>query len=261
MEFIERGAIIVQLLPVLILTVNWVLSLFLAPKTDNFFRFDVKKLWPESLPFLKTQWPFVAICMVGSSFTQVQLVSELKSKPEFSMAMLMASLVSAGILPILKLFYVAYLAAPKYPGRLASIGIWSVFVYVFSEALIESFGNFGLFLLIAPGLMLLFRTCLFLPIYAIEGNHPLAALQKSWALTSGKYWLVSRYMGLPTLLLGVLGIAPQLAVFAKACGNQSVQFYWPIFTAVGAASLLVNLILGGLSYKLYDRLTTTEEST
>jgi hypothetical protein len=59
----------------------------------------------------------------------------------------------------------------------------------------------------------------------------------------------------------VLGIAPQLAVFSKACGHQSVQFYWPIFTAVGAASLVVNRLLGGLSYLLYDGLTTTEEST
>lgn len=261
MEYFERGAALVQLLPLTFITVNWFLSLFLAPKANNYFRLDLKQLWQDTQPFLKTQWPFVAICLVGSSVTRVQLVNDLKSEPEFTMAIIMASVVSAGILPILKLFYVAYLAAPKYPGRLASIGIWSVFVYVFSEGLLASFSNLGLFLLIAPGLILLIRTCLFLPIYAIEGNHPIAALQKSWALTAGKYWLVSRYMGLPILLLGVLGIVPQLAAAAKVYGNQSVQFYWPIFAAVGAASLVVSLIVGGLSYKLYDRLTSPEAST
>ncbi len=70
------SAMVAQLIPVCLATVNWVLSLFLAPKTDSYFLRDLNQLWSDSLPFIKTQWPFVAICMVGSntvSYTHLTL--------------------------------------------------------------------------------------------------------------------------------------------------------------------------------------------
>ena len=255
MDAIAYGVMGVQLIPVALALANWVLSLFFAPKSNDFIA-DLRQLWPDSLPFLKTQWPFLAVCMVGSNLSQAHLVSNGSLKPEFSFGLLIASLVSAGILPVLKLFYVSYLAAPKYPGRVATIGIWSVILYVIGDWFISTLGTLGLAFLVAPGLVIFVRTCLFLPIYSLEGHHPLAAFEKSWSLTAGRYWQISRYLGLPTILFGILILSPQLTSVIGAYGHYPTQYTWPVAAAAGAATLALSMILAGLTYKLYERLST-----
>lgn len=250
--------ILFQLLPVALALANWVLSLFFAPKSSDLMT-DLRQLWPDSRPFLKTQWPFLAVCMLGSNLSQTYLISGGSLKPEFSFGLVIASVISSGILPVLKLFYISYLAAPKYPGRVATIGIWSVILYVMGDWFISTLGTLGLAFLVAPGLVILIRTCLFLPIYALEGHRPLAALEKSWALTAGHYWQISRYLGLPTILFGILILSPQVATVIAATGHYPTQYSFPIVAAAGAATLALSLVIAGLTYKLYERLST--EST
>ncbi len=251
--------ILFQLLPVALALANWLLSLFFAPKGSNSTA-DLKQLWPDSRPFLKTQWPFLAVCMLGSNLSQAYLISGERIIPAFSFSLVIASLVSSGILPILKLFYVSYLAAPKYPGRVATIGIWSVLLYVMGDWFISTLGTLGLVFLVAPGLVILIRTCLFLPIYALEGHHPIAAFEKSWSLTAGHYWLISRYLGLPTILFGILNLSPQVATVIAASGHYPMQYSLPIVAAAGAATLALSLVIAGLTYKLYERLSAAENS-
>lgn len=258
MDSISYYVIAFQLVPVALALANWLLSLYFAPKSNDFIA-DLKQLWPDSLPFLKTQWPFVAVCMLGSNLSQAQIISNGSVKTEFSFGIVIASLVSAGILPILKLFYVSYLAAPKYPGRVATIGIWSVLLYVMGDWFISTLGTLGLAFLVAPGLVILVRTCLFLPIYALEGHRPLAAFEKSWSLTAGHYWQISRYLGLPTILFGILMLSPQVATVIAATGHYPMQYSLPMVAAAGAASLALSMILAGLTYKLYERLSTASD--
>lgn len=170
-------------LPLILATGNWLLSLSLASKEPNYFTADLKQLWPDSLPFLKTQWPFLLLCMLAASSSLIPA----------NIGIMPSLIVSTGIAPIVKIFYISYLAAPKYPGRLATIGAWSVITYIICHSIISTIGTLALFLFVVPGLIVLTRTCLFLPIFALEGYHPLAAVALSWRLTSGKYWLVSRY--------------------------------------------------------------------
>ncbi|MBP9092341.1 hypothetical protein KBI23_15040 [bacterium] len=259
MDSISYYVIAFQLVPVALALANWLLSLYFAPKS-NYFITDLKQLWPDSRPFLKTQWPFLAVCMLGSNLSQAHLISSGSIRPEFSFGLIIASLVSSGILPILKLFYVSYLAAPKYPGRVATIGIWSVLLYVMGDWFISTLGTLGLAFLVAPGLVILIRTCLFLPIYALEGHHPIAAFEKSWSLTAGHYWPISRYLGLPTILFGILILSPQVATVIAATGHYPMQYSLPLVAAAGAATLALSLVIAGLTYKLYERLSTAGET-
>lgn len=248
------SAVVAQLIPVGLATANWVLSLFLAPKTNNYLPADVKQLWSDSRPFIKTQWPFVAICMVGSNMSQAHLFADHGLIPSFSFGLVAAAFISAGILPIIKLFYVSYLAAPKYPGRVATIGLWTVLLYVLGEWLISALGGLGMIFFVIPGLLVMVRASLFLPAFALEGHHPFAAFEKSWALTSGKYWLVSRYLGLPAILFLLLSASPQLTATVKAIGHYHFQYFGPAMITINVATLAMSLILAGLTYKLYDRL-------
>jgi len=249
------GAMLAQLIPVCLATANWVLSLFLAPKTNSYFLGDLKQLWSDSRPFIKTQWPFVAICMVGSNMSQAHLFADIGLRQSFSFGIVAAAFISAGILPIIKLFYVSYLAAPKYPGRVAMIGLWTVLLYVLGEWLISALGSLGMMFFILPGLLVMVRACLFLPAYALEGHHPFAAFERSWVLTSGKYWLVSRYLGLPTILFLLLSASPQLMATVRVLGQYPFHYFWPAMIAFNFAALAMSLVLAGLAYKLYDRLT------
>jgi hypothetical protein len=173
------SAVVAQLIPVCLATVNWVLSLLLAPKANNYLPADLKQLWSDSRPFIKTQWPFVAICMVGSNMSQAHLFADHGLIPSFSFGLVAAAFISAGILPIVKLFYVSYLAAPKYPGRVATIGLWTVLLYVLGEWLVSALGSLGMIFFVVPGMIVMVRACLFLPAYALEGHRPLLPLREA----------------------------------------------------------------------------------
>lgn len=243
--------------PVVLAFSNWALSLFFARKTINYFAVDLKQLWPDSLPFLKAQWPIITIAIIAATWSQLQPTAELSGKPEHALQEFLSFFGSSGILWILNLFYVSYLAAPKYPGRVATIGAWSLLMYVIADMAIVTFGALGTILFVAPGLIVIARSCLFLPVYAIHGHKPLSAIRQSWALTKGNYWLVSRYLGLPALALVTSYGYPELVTnFMPAGTADAIKNCMPLDIAETAAAQVLSLVIGGLLYKLYERLST-----
>ncbi|MBP6744045.1 hypothetical protein KA344_02380 [bacterium] len=251
----------ILIVPVVLAFSNWFLSLFLARKTTNYFAVDLKQLWPDSLPFLKAQWPIVTIAMIAVSWSQLRPALESSNRPEFSLAVTVLDYGPIVITWILMLFYVSYLSEPKYPGRVATIGAGSLLVYVISDTMIVTVGALGLFFLLAPCLIVFVRSCLFLPIYAAHGHQPLSAIKRSWALTKDKYWLVSRYMGLPPLILISISISPVIVDnFWGLSGQAALQNCAPLIVATGAINLLLSLVIGGLLYKLYERLSAAENN-
>ena len=261
MDNFEIIDIVVLGVPVVLAFSNWALSLFFARKTKNYFAVDLKQLWSDSLPFLKAQWPIVTVTLAAATWSQLQPTVELTGKPEHALQEFLSIFGSSGILWILNLFYVSYLAAPKYPGRVATIGAWSLVMYIIADMAIVTFGALGTILFMAPGLIVIARSCLFLPIYAIHGHKPLSAIRQSWALTKGNYWLVSRYLGLPALALAASYGYPDLVTnFMPAGAKDAVKNCLPLDVAITAAAQLLSLVIGGLLYKLYERLSTAGDT-
>jgi len=246
--------------PLVIALANWVLSLISTRSKSDYFLDDLKQLWPDSLPFLKAQWPILTVVLAVATWFQLQPVQDLSDKTELGPSMLLLPFGSAVISWILNLFYVNYLAAPKYPGRVATIGVWALTIYVISDIAVLAFGSIGTIFFVIPGLMFFVRSCLFLPIYAIQGYKPLSAIKRSWALTKGNYWLVSRYMGLPVLLLVALYVYPDLANNSNDLESQAATTTCqPLTIAITAAAQVLSLVIAGLLYKLYERLLVEQE--
>ena len=264
MEILDKilTAILTAILfvPLAIALANWVLSLICTRSKSNYFLDDLKQLWPDSLPFLKAQWPILTVVLAVATWAQLQPVQDLGEKAELGPSMLLLHFGSAVISWILNLFYVNYLAAPKYPGRVATIGAWALMIYVISDTAVLTFGALGTIFFVIPGLIFFVRSCLFLPIYAIQGYKPLSAIKRSWALTKGKYWLVSRYMGLPVLILVAFYVYPDLANNSNDLDSQTVATtFQPLTIAITTAAQVLSLVIAGLLYKLYERLSVEQE--
>lgn len=251
---IETAILIV---PIVLAFSNWALSLFFARKSTNYLALDLKQLWPDSLPFLKAQWPIITVTLAAATWSQLHPIPDLSDKPELALEVFLSTFGSSGILWILNLFYVSYLAAPKYPGRVATIGAWGLVMYIITDMAIVTFGALGTILFVAPGLIIFTRSCLFLPVYAIHGHKPLSAIRQSWALTKGNYWLVSRYIGLPILVMMALYCYPELVTNFMPAGTQdAIKNCLPLDAAFTSAAQVLNIAIGGLLYKLYERLST-----
>ncbi len=234
-------------LPVLALG-SWAVAYKFAGKNAPSVIHDLRELFTESLPFLKTQWLFLAICTVGSGVSACQLSQTFDLAPAYYMV----SAVTQGIVPVLKLFYVAYLAAPRNAALIATIGIKTMIFYLIGEYIQTTAIALGIALLVFPGLYIMARTSLFLPIYAVEGHRPLHALERSWAITKGKYWPVCLYLG-PTFVIVLLGhCLPSMGIML-----QHHTAARPLIAAVsavsGMTSTLLDIMLAGLMYKLYLR--------
>ncbi|MDP3509692.1 MAG: hypothetical protein Q8T09_17105 [Candidatus Melainabacteria bacterium] len=150
MDNFENIDLVVLGAPVVLAFSNWALSLFLARKIENNFFVDLKQLWPDSLPFLKSQWPIVTIAIIAATLSQLQPATDLTDKPEVALQVFLSVFGSSGILWILNLFYVSYLAAPKYPHRVATIGAWSLVMYIIADMAIVAFGALGTLLVSKP---------------------------------------------------------------------------------------------------------------
>jgi len=169
-------------------------------------------------------------------------------------------MVCTGIVPILKLFYVSYLASPKNPALVSTIGIWAMILYLIGEYIQNIMVGAGLVFFIAPGLYVMARTSLFLPIYAVEGHRPLKAIDRSWEVTKGRFWQISLYLGPPTfVVLGSHIFLPFLGTMASR-GSEA----GPLLAATGAvtsmAGILLDILLAGLMYKLYLRFNSAQKS-
>ncbi len=259
MEIIDKILTAMLFFPMLVALANWVLSLISTRSKRNYFLDDLKQLWPDSLPFLKAQWPILTVALAVATWSQLQPVQDMCDKAEHGSPLFLLPFGSAVISWILNLFYVTYLAAPKYPGRVAAIGALALTIYVVYDIAILAFGAIGTIFFVIPGLIFFVRSCLFLPLYATQGYKPLSAIRRSWALTKGKYWLVSRYMGLPVLILLAFYVYPDLANNSNDIDSQTVATYClPLTIATTIAAQVLGLVMAGLLYKLYERLSAEQ---
>ncbi len=202
MDNFENIDLVVLGAPVVLAFSNWALSLFLARKIENNFFVDLKQLWPDSLPFLKSQWPIVTIAIIAATLSQLQPATDLTDKPEVALQVFLSVFGSSGILWVLNLFYASYLAAPKYPGRVATIGAWSLVMYIIADMAIVVFG-----------------------------------------------------VGLPTLaIVASYGYPDLVTHFMAADTRDSIKNCLPLDVVVTASAQVLSLVIGGLLYKLYERL-------
>lgn len=259
MEIIDKILTAMLFFPMLVALANWVLSLISTGSKQNYFLDDLKQLWPDSLPFLKAQWPILTVALAVATWSQLQPLQDMCDKAEHGSPLLLLPFGSAVISWILNLFYVTYLAAPKYPGRVAAIGALALTIYVIADIAILAFGAIGIIFLVIPGLIVFVRSCLFLPIYATQGYKPLSAIRQSWALTKDKYWLVTRYMGLPVLLMLAIEVFPEILNSSLGLDNAAASSNFEALNISSvAANQVLNLVSAGLLYKLYERLSAEQ---
>lgn len=248
--------------PTLLAFANWAVSLFVMRRQKDYMRADLRQLWSDSLPFLKTQWHIVAIAIATAAWFQLTPTPELTDNPNFAAESFIGVFASAGINWILGLFYVTYLAAPKYPGRVATIGFCSLAMYVIGDTMVTTLGMLGTALFVVPGLIIFVRSCLFLPIFATHKPNPLTAIRQSWTLTKNNYWLVSRYLGLPAVIVLALNSFPAIEGILTESDFQHASLSWQAFmVSTTAIAQGCSFIMCGLLYKLYDRLSTEEQQT
>ena len=262
MDLLSISTTLLAVVPMVLTTGNWLLSLFFARKEQNYFLLDLKQLMPASVPFLSTQWPFLIFCFAGFGFGQFFRHGPGISSSSDILSLLQAigCTIAIGLMPILTLFYVTYLGSKQGVTLVSTIGIWSVVVYVFAETLRNALGYAGLFFFIVPGLLIYTRTSLFLPIYALEGHKPWAAIKRSWSLTEGHYWLVSRYLGLPALIISLISLTTSASSPFKTAGYPAIESMNAIGTlTIATAMMVMSMINSGVTYQLYARLTENEQ--
>ena len=241
--------------------VHWAISLFMTRGKENYTPINLKHIWTDSLPFFKTQWHMIALCTAITFWFELKPLPEVND-PNFAVGTLLLLFSTSVGYWILGLFYVSYLAAPKYPGRIASIGFRSLAMYVTGDMFVMILGLLGTALFVAPGLLIFVRSCLFLPIFVTHQSNPLIAIKQSWSLTKDKYWLVCRYMGLPTATTLMAYSLPELATTLAKSEAQQASLAWQAFMFSSAAiAQCCSLTIFGLLYKLYDRLSTDEQQT
>ncbi|MFA6212757.1 MAG: hypothetical protein WC714_25200 [Candidatus Obscuribacterales bacterium] len=260
MEEVDYLLSLLLIAPILLAFANWATSLIMTHGKENYTLVDLRQLWLDSLPFLKAQWLIVGVTIAATTWQQLQPTQGLTAKLDATT--LLSIFGASGILWILGLFYVSYLAMPKHPNRVSTIGFWSLTMYVIGDMAISVLGSLGILLFVVPGLIVFVRSCLFLPAYAIQGSHSLSAIKHSWALTKNKYWLVSRYMGLPALGLVASIVYP--TIVEKFVTNHTlveILNYLPLTIVLAASTQVFSLAICGLLYKLYDRLSTEEQQT
>ncbi|CAN5266641.1 hypothetical protein BH11CYA1_BH11CYA1_02540 [soil metagenome] len=259
----------------LLVAFNWGLSRIFSRKNNYNWMADLRQLWPDSKYFFKAQIIFMVLCTGGFSYSMMTNGAEHATTTTHLGMLALAARASSAILPILKLFYVSHLGSKVNPLLISTIGVWAVFQFGIAEGLREVAAIFGLFLFLIPGLIIWFRSCLFLPCYAIEGHIVGNAWHRSWELTKGKYWLVSRYLGAVSVsLLAVIGIkelvqgiifgvkATLTARASEVTNVMAVYSFeagaWLVAIVLSLATISLDFMFTGLVYKLYAHLSGYE---
>jgi hypothetical protein len=244
--------------PAVLALTNWLISLVVVRNEPHLMVKDFKSLAPATLPFVKAQWIFLLIS-IGSTFLGNFVLENQLIFHTTVPVPVMTTLTSSVIIQALSIFYVSYLAAEKSPNLIATVGLWTLVKFEVADFFRIMITTWGVMLFAVPGLILCARLALFLPIYVCEGQRVRHALKKSWSLTEGKYWRVSRYLGLPMFLGAILGFAPTLFVESVKSSGQFRPWEIPWYISslpniCAGISTVLNLAIVGLSYKLYRRL-------
>lgn len=256
--------IVIMLAPAILAVANWLISLIVVRNEPHVMIRDLKRLVPASKPFVKTQWPFLVFSIVACGLSAISHTLEHLVPAAVPVTAILNALASF-IIPVLGIFYVTYLASDKYPGLLSTVGVATLIKYFIVSSLRSYFSLLGIFALIIPGVNFYVRTCLFLPVYMCEGQRVTHALDRSWKLTKGKYWRISRYLGFPVMVQLLLSAIPTAAIMFSSLHAKDGTVSSLMQTVYAAApsvclglSVIVDLIIIGLSFRLYEELSAID---
>ncbi len=237
---------IADLFPLAAAIFNFIAALIWGPKKVTSTITVLKQLFGESRQFLKVQWPFVLFCIIGMGVFDCQTAVNLE--PEFLFSPTIALPIGAWLtLELSKMFYISHLASARHPGLAFSITLTRFLAYSMTDG-VRCFAAFLSLLLVQPGMALIVRTCLFLPIFIIEKQTPLKAIQRSWSLTKDKYWFVSLYLG-PIAILYFLISALNSFLSAQTSINYAA------LACTSVPTVILELVMAGMIFKLYMQLT------
>lgn len=224
---------------------NYTAALIWGPKDVPGTKTILRQLSGESRAFLKAQWPFVLFCMISASVFDCQSVN---FDPGYFLSGAIALPLAGWLtLELSKMFYMSYLASARDSGLAFSVTLRRFIQYSLADTVRCFAVMFGTLFIVQPGIYLVVRTCLFLPIFIIERQPPWKAIQRSWLLTKGQYWLISRYLGPMVVFYCVIAFL-RVFVAAQASVNSGA------IACVSVASVVLELVLAGMIYKLYLQL-------
>ncbi|CAN5266456.1 hypothetical protein BH11CYA1_BH11CYA1_02520 [soil metagenome] len=244
----------------LVAAANWLLSLQFCKEHALDWKADAKKLWSQSKPFLKMQAILIALTIVGKTCGMASVNSK-QSAATIHVLDILGQL-GQGATYVIELFYVSYLGSTKAIASIATIGIWTITKLLVAEKVLEVLTGLGLILLLAPGVFLAVRTCLFVPIFAAEGHKVVHSIKRSWSLTKGRYWLASRYLSPVAFAIAIL-------YFSEASSLLLDELNWHSFgpvvmaaiSVVSALILTCQLLYQGLAFNLYLHILSDENQS
>ncbi len=117
-------------------------------------------------------------------------------------------------------------------------------ILVLSMMLVSVMVGLGLMLFIIPGLYLFFRFWLVMPVIALEDTNPLAAIARSWKLTSGNGLL---FMALWGAIIGFFVIS---GIIEGLLAQLGVPLFTLLFSSL--TSLIFALMYLLISLRVYD---------
>ena len=111
----------------------------------------------------------------------------------------------------------------------------------------------ALLLLIVPGLFLMVRWSLVVPVVLLERRRPLAAMRRSWRLVRGHGWPVFGALLVASVITGVASFAFELVAGLALGSAHRLLTTWVAFTLGGAiATPYFSHVLSVLYYRLAD---------
>ena len=151
----------------------------------------------------------------------------------FDLAPLNATVLAMLLFSLLNLYLQAFLTASALglaPARTAG----RYFASIFGLSFISSIGILiGFVLLVIPGLLLILRWSVSLPVLLAEDAGVTESLSRSWRLTGSAWWLA-----LPVVALFLLAFAPQLVLVLLALDPETAPI-WLIFLTNGFTALVL----------------------
>lgn len=193
---------------------------------SGIWRGVVAALRPDFGVFFATVAPFtVLVSMVLELFGPEPPTKIADFTPRVAIVLL---LVPSIIGAIGQLALTWLLAKPGGTPRTAlGIGLGVLPAYLLGLLIITPATSLGLVLLVVPGLYLFGRFFLIGPVLVVEGQGAVAALRRSWALTSAAGWTILLFLALGILF--VLGAS----ILASGVGSA----FGLLFTALGLQSV------------------------
>jgi hypothetical protein len=206
-------------------------------------------IWTAMLEVLRAD--FWTLLAVAAPFTvMVDMVVAMfgpappKTREELTARVVLLLVVLPGLIGAVAQLAVAHMVARPQGGARAALAAaaaaWPLLIGALLLSAVPT--TLGFVLLIIPGLYLMARLYLMVPVAVIERPAPIALLQRSWALTADHGWTILWFLALAILFL--FGAA--VLVGGVAAAVQSVLTLIGLKSVAGFAGSLINAALAAV---------------